>query len=418
MPELRLKRGDVMRLEGQLSLEIKEGKVSISGGLRGEGDKVVIPRAKSVPLEAEGEALIEYTLGQEGKIEQLPERTIPKEWDGFVSEVIERKPRVMLVMGDVDVGKTFFTTYLANTLLKHGLRAGAVDSDVGQADIGPPTTMGIGIFEKPVALLYEVPLANAYFVGSMSPSGHMLEFVVGMKWLVDHGLKKSDLVIVNTPGWVSGGPGRSLQLYTIELINPDIVVALQRKGELEHLLASVSPSKVRRLPVSAKVRPRSPSERAALRAMLIGKYFEGAGRLVLDLRRVRFERSYLGTGKPIDAQTMGLGAQVVYGEEIPEGLLLVTKRKLSDEKLRELESKFKSVKVIREGDERSVIVGLVNDVNELIGLGIVEKIDYERGQMVVLTPVKKAEEVSSVQFGSMKIKPTGEEIGTVKPGTF
>ena len=418
LPKLELKRGDVVRLEGQLSLEVKEGEVSVSGGLRGKGSKIVIPRAKSVPLETESDALVEYTLGPEGKVERLHERTIPKEWDALVSEVIQRRPKVMLVMGNVDVGKTFFTTYLANMLLRHGMRAGAVDSDVGQADIGPPTTMGLGVFEQPVALLYEVPLSNAYFVGSMSPSGHMLEFVVGMKWLVEHGLKKADLVIVNTPGWISGGPGRSLQLYTLELINPDLVVALQCERELEHLLASVPPSKVRRLPVSAKVRPRSPSERAALRAMLLGKYFEGAGRLVLDLRRVRLERCYLGTGRPIDTQTLGLGEKVTHAEKIPEGLLVVTRRRLSEDELRELGLKFGSVKEIQMGSERNVIAGLVNDANELLGLGIVEKIDYERGQIVVVTPFKNADEIAAVQFGSMKIKPTGEEIGTVKPSTF
>ena len=408
----------MVRLEGQLSLEVKEGEVLISGGLRGKGSKVVIPRAKSVPLEVEGEALIEYTLGQDGKIEQLPERTIPREWDVLISEIVKRKPRVMLVMGNVDVGKTFFTTYLANTMLRHGLRAGAIDSDVGQADIGPPTTMGLGILEQPVALLYEVPLSSAYFVGSMSPSGHMLEFVVGMKWLVEHGAKKADVVIVNTPGWVFGGPGRSLQLYTLEIINPDMVVALQRERELEHLLASVFPGKVKRLPVSTKVRPRTHGERASLRAMLLGKYFEAAGKLILDMRKVRFERCYLNTGKPIDLGELRVQAQIVHAEQMPEGLLVVSKKRLSEGVFRELEAKFGHVRAITKGSERNVIVGLTNDENELLGVGIIERIDYERGQMMVITPVKSAGEVSAVQFGSMRIKPDGVEIGTIKPGTF
>ncbi len=390
----------------------------ISGGLRGKGSKVIIPRAKSVPLEVGGEALIEYTLGHDGKIEQLPKRTIPREWDALISEVIEKKPKVLLVMGNVDVGKTFFTTYLANTMLRHGLRAGAIDSDVGQADIGPPTTMGLGILEQPVALLYEVQLSSAYFVGSMSPSGHMLEFVVGMKWLVEHGLKKADVVIVNTPGWVFGGPGRALQLYTLELIDPDMVVTLQREGELEHLLASVSQSKVKRLPVSTKVRPRTPSERASLRAMLLGKYFEDAGKLSLDLRKVRFERCYLHTGRPIDLGEIKVRAQIVHAEQMPEGLLVVSKKRLSEGVLRELKAKFGNVRAITKGSERKVIVGLTNDANELLGIGVIERIDYERGQMAVITPVKSAGEVAAVQFGSMRIKPDGVEIGTIKPGTF
>jgi polynucleotide 5'-hydroxyl-kinase GRC3/NOL9 len=418
LPELKLKRGDVVRLEGQLSLEVKEGKVLISGGLRGEGSKVIIPRAKSVPLEAEGDALLEYTVGQDGKVEQLTERTIPREWDALISEIIQRRPKVMLVMGDVDVGKSFFTTYLANIMLRRGLRVGAVDSDVGQADIGPPTTMGLGIFEQPVAQLYEVPISNAYFVGSMSPSEHMLEFVVGVKWLVERGLKKADVVVVNTPGWVSGGPARSLQLYTLETLDPDIVVALQREGELEHLLSNVPPTRVKRLPVSAKVRSRSSAERASLRAMMLGKYFEDAGKLVLNLRKVRLKRCYLHTGRPVDVGELGVQAHIVHAEQMPEGILVVTKRKMDESTIRELEARFGHVRIIIQGSERNVIVGLTNDSNELLGIGIIERIDYERGQMTVLTPVKKADEIAAVQFGSMRIKPDGEEIGTVKQGTF
>lgn len=418
MPELKLKRGDVAMLEGQLSLEVREGEVLISGGLRGKGSKVVIPRAKSVPLEAEGDALVAYTLGQDGKVEQLSERTIPREWDALISEVIQRRPRVILVMGNIDVGKSFFTTYLANTLLRHGVRVGAIDSDVGQADIGPPTTMGLGVFERPVALLHEVPLSHAYFVGSTSPSGHMLEFVVGMKWLVEHGLEKADTIVVNTPGWVFGGAGRALQLHTLELINPELVVALQREDELEHLLASVFSAKVRRLQVSAKVRPRSPGERASLRAMHLGRYFEGAGKLLLDLRKVRFERCFLHTGKPIDIETLGVRWKIVHAEKLPEGLLVVTKRALSESALRGLEAKFGQVKEIIQGSEKNLIVGLVDDAGELLGIGIIEKIDYERGRVTVLTPVEDAREVAALQFGSMRIKPTGEEIGTLRPGTF
>ncbi len=143
MSEIKLKRGDVVRLEGQLSLEVKEGEVLMSGGLLEKGAKIVVHPAKSVPLEAEGDALIDYTPGRDGKVEILPGRTIPREWDAPISEIVRKKPRVVLVMGDVDVGKTFFTTYPANTLLRHGLRAGAIDSDVGQADMGPRTTIRI-----------------------------------------------------------------------------------------------------------------------------------------------------------------------------------------------------------------------------------------------------------------------------------
>jgi len=66
--------------------------------------------------------------------------------------------------------------------------------------------------------------------------------------------------------------------------------------------------------------------------MLIGKYFEGSEAMVLDLRRVRFERTYMKTGHPLNASEFG--RQVIYAEKIPEGIILVTKGRLDEETLK------------------------------------------------------------------------------------
>ncbi len=417
MPELQLKRGEVVRAEGLVSLQVKEGGVSIVGGLHERGAKVVIPKAKSLPVEAESDAVIEYTAGPGGAIERLPGRTIPPEWDELVGEIARIKPRVVLILGEVDTGKSFFTTYVANTMLRQNLRVAVIDGDVGQSDVGPPTTLGIGVIEKPVAILQEVQPEAAYFVGSMSPSGHMLEFMVGMKRMVEHGLQRADVTVVNTAGWTTGGPGRALRLYEMELLNPDLVVALQRGKELEHLLKSVSPGKVRRLTMSKQVRPRSKSDRTFLRELYLARYFEGAGRLTLDLRKVSLERCYYRTGEPLDPKGLGV-APIVYAEKIPEGLLVVVDGELSQDVVRELEAKFGNVHVTPLGSEKNVAVGLADANDELVGLGIIDKIDYARERLVVVTPVKDVSQVSVVQFGSMRISPKGKEIGTVKPGSF
>ncbi|MEM2908247.1 MAG: hypothetical protein QXP65_03515, partial [Candidatus Hadarchaeales archaeon] len=87
MTKLRLKRGDILRLEGLLSLQVEEGKVLISGGLHEKGSKILIPKAKSLPLEAEEDAVIDYSLGEGGHIEHLSERTIPPEWDALIRDI-------------------------------------------------------------------------------------------------------------------------------------------------------------------------------------------------------------------------------------------------------------------------------------------------------------------------------------------
>ncbi len=417
MPELQLKCGDVIKVEGLVSLHVKEGKVSVVGGFHEKGAKIVVPKAKALPIEAEGDAVIEYTVGQGGAVEQLAGRTIPPEWDELVSEIAQTKPRVILMLGEVDTGKSFFTTYIANTLLRQNLRVAVVDGDVGQSDVGPPTTVGIGIVDKPVVILQTVQPSSAYFVGSMSVSGHMLEFMVGMKRMVEHGLQNADVTVVNTAGWTSGGSGRALRLFEMELLNPDIVVALQRGKELEHLLKSVDPAKVRRIAVSKQIRPRSKSDRTFLRELYLARYFEGASRLLLDLRKVSLERCYYRTGEPLDPKGWGDNS-IVYAEKIPEGVLVVADGGLSQETMQELVAKFRNVHVTQLGSEKNVIVGLADANNELVGLGIVDEIDYAREKIAVITPVDDASKVASVQFGSMRITPEGKEIGTIKPGTF
>lgn len=417
MPELKLKRGNVIKIEGFASLHVKEGKVSMIGGLHEKWAKVVIPRAKSIPIEAESDAVIEYMLGPGSKMERLPGRTIPREWDTLVGEIIAKKPRVVLVLGEVDTGKSFFSTYVANMLIKKNLRVAVVDGDTGQSDVGPPTTLGVVVVEKPVVFLQDIPLHSAYFIGSMSPAGHILEFMVGIKRMVEHGLKNADVTVVNTAGWTSGGPGRAFRLYEMELLNPDIIVALQRGKELEHILKSMDQSKVRRIQVSKQVRSRSRSDRTFLRELALARYFDGAGRLILDLRKVLLERCYFRTGEPIDPESLG-DPSIIHAEKMPEGLFIVVSGELSDSKAQELKAKFKNLHTINPWGAKNVIVGLANSNDELIGLGIIDEIDYVREKLAVITPVKDASHVAAVQFGSMKITPDGKEVGTIKPGTF
>lgn len=83
-----------------------------------------------------------------------------------------------------------------------------------------------------------------------------------------------------------------------------------------------------------------------------------------------------------------------------------------------MEEKFGRIKAVTTGSEKNVLVGLVDGANMFVGIGIIDEIDYTRERMAVITPVKNVEKIAAVQIGSMKLKPTGEEIGTVKQGTF
>ena len=105
------------------------------------------------------------------------------------SEVIEAAihDRVILMMGAKDTGKTTCTRDLANELFRRGYSVGVIDADVGQSDIGPPTTIGFGTVETVLEDLSHAVVRHLYFVGSISPKGHLLPVITGTRKMLDKG---------------------------------------------------------------------------------------------------------------------------------------------------------------------------------------------------------------------------------------
>ena len=78
--------------------------------------------------------------------------------------------RVTLVLGANDAGKTTLVTGLASALASRGFVVGVVDADLGQSDVGPPTTVGLGRVRRPIASLQEAEVLGLEFLGMTSPA--------------------------------------------------------------------------------------------------------------------------------------------------------------------------------------------------------------------------------------------------------
>lgn len=415
MDKMELQSGDVLRVEGPVVLEVRGGKTKIVGESYGGRRKISVPKAISVPLEAETSVKITYKKGEEGKLEKLSGQTIPPEWNSVVDEIIYEEPDEVMIFGETDTGKTFFSTYLANKMLESGIAPAIVDTDTGQSDIGPPGTIGLGVPNSAVALLSEVRARNSYFIGSMSPSGHIPEFLVGMKRMTELGLKEADLVIVDTPGWVTGR-GRKLQYLGAELLGPDLAIGLQRESELEHLLKIIA-GEVQRIPASENVRARTAHERSTLRRESLAQYFKQSKELSLGLDEVRLERCYLGTGIEVDPRSLDI-AGIVYAEKTRKRMTVVSEQSLMKEEIQNLERKFKKVNLLEKGDEKYVFVSMIDEDGNMMGVGSIEEIDYTSRKIKIITPVMDGKKVAGIQFGSMRTTPSGQEIGTLGPGAF
>jgi len=415
---LKLKRGDIYLFKGPCLLKISNGKFQAVGKVLENREQVTIAKGKSIPVEtvADGELMVEFEEG--GEREDLSERTIPDSWDRLAEQLSKQRARIILILGETDTGKTFFSSYLANKLLDYGLKVGILDCDTGQSDIGPPGTIGLAVLDRQIVFPSEVEPTALYFTGSNSPAFHFIPSLVGLKRLVDRGLTLADILIIDTPGWVQGDRARALHRSEIEMLSPDVIILLQRSEELEHLVRNYPQEKIVRLLVSKGVLPRNHEERKALREAMYKKYFKQGNYVELDLDEVQTDRAYFKTGKEIKLE----GMQYLWAERLSgwEGVLVVTEEPLSEEEsiIVKREAGVSNLRNIIAGNEKNLLVGLLDSMGEVLAIGIVDRIDYKARRIRLFTPVREKEKIRTIQFGSLKLTPEGSEAGFVEPGYF
>ena len=320
--------------------------------------------------------------------------------------------RVMLVIGETDAGKTSFTTFLARALLERGVSVGVVDADLGQSDIGPPTTVGLGRVRLPVERLEDAEVVGLYFVGSTSPQGHLLPTVAGTRAMVQRALGLGfDRVIVDTSGLVQGEPGRLLKQHKIDLVEPDLVLALQRSGECEHILrpyaAGARPAVLRLAPAGVG-RRRSQEERRQHRERSLQAYLAGARPVSLDLSRVILRQPALYVGQPLPPRQVEdlaalLDDMVLWAERRGGELVVVTPDPLKEPQVRQIQKRHEDLGLANYSldDFQGVLAGLDDADRETLGLGVVRSIDFAKQTMVVETPVPEAE-IAAVRLGRHK----------------
>ncbi len=338
--------------------------------------------------------------------------TLDPSWEAAVARAAEA--RVLLVIGETDTGKTSFTTFLAGTLLARGFSVGVVDADLGQSDIGPPTTIGLGRLRAPVERLADAEVVGLYFVGSTSPQGHLLPTVLGTRLMAQKALRLGfDRVIVDTSGLIQGEMGRLLKQHKIDLVEPDLVLCLQRNGECEHILrpyaAGTRPT-IMRLASSGPTRRRSQEERRQHRERSLQAYLAGARPVSLDLGRVVLRQPALYVGQPIPPRQVEdlaalLDDMVLWAERRGNELVLVTPDPLKEPQVRQIQKRHEDLGLANYSldDFQGVLAGLDDANRETLGLGVVRSIDFAKQTLVVETPVPEAQ-ISAVRLGRHKLR--------------
>lgn len=206
----------------------------------------------------------------------------------FLDKIEEGGRRRIMFMGATDTGKTHLVLAAAEALCEGGRRVGVLDFDLGQSTVGPPGCVGLQLpWEKgmdplfPTAMVFLGFLSPAFDVGSVIEAGLRLE-----KRATEWGY---EVLLVDTSGMVEGGLAGLLKRSKIRALRPDLLVLLEREGEMEHIFRGLerdSYGGLVKLKPSPEARSRSREERSAYRRERFRRYFRAPHEMILDLERV------------------------------------------------------------------------------------------------------------------------------------
>jgi polynucleotide 5'-hydroxyl-kinase GRC3/NOL9 len=348
-------------------------------------------------------------------------RELYPEWQQAVDELVASR-KTVLVLGGIDSGKTTFCSLLLKFKHQAGMQVGFVDLDAGQTTVGPPAAFSSVVIRKPYELLQDLTPDSLAFLGDVSPVRHGALALAGARRVLDDLMPlQPDSLVIDTDGYIGGWHGRAYKLMLIDLLRPQVIVALQRKDELAPILDALrrrADWNLHELPVPQAILRKSPPFRSQHRRAAFARYFERAQSHTLPLEQFSFIGRRLGGGQPIsDARRRYLADQVraelLHAEMVGDSLHLIVRQPLSDaqiETLMTLASVDKLV-MLPQSAYHNLLVGLIDYTGRCYGLGLIESLDFKARTLGVLSPVRSVDPVRWVQLGYLRILPDGTELG-------
>jgi len=302
--------------------------------------------------------VFEVRIGVAGSYRQVSGSTIPPSWRDAAG-VLVRTRGLAVILGDVDSGKSTLSTFLANTCLDHRVQTSVIDGDVGQADIGPPTTTSSSTVNKHIVNLQELRPERSYFVGDTSPSSIPDKLVQSITHLKDKIPTRSEITILNTDGWVREDEAVEHKLKLLDRLRPDLVLALGLDHELDHIL-ELQKRLTLRLESSSFARRRTREERKKAREEGYRRFLKNPIRLDLRLNTIKLRMFNAPKQQRLDQTSMHKGT----------------------------------------------IVGLLDVKGELLSIGRIERI----GNGIIRIITKAEETPRTVEIGAVILSSRSEEI--------
>ena len=389
---------------GRATIKITNG-AEIFGGLISSGT-VSIPYARQAPIKVEGELEVDLDGGY---VIQLPFNPIPRSWSESLK--LFSGGDSYLIIGGVDVGKSGYTLYISNKLISKGLKVGIIDTDIGQSDLGPPGTIGSAIMDKYYYNYVDIPLYNAYFIGDKMPTGHLLQIVIGTYKLHKELVRNTDIQIINTSGFIRGGPAKALKVGIADVIEPDKIFVLDREGETRHIIDALSRKyEIVKLEVPKALKPKRIWERRGYRRYYIERFLKNPKRIKLSLDEINIENT------AIHNTCMRIYRGYKYGMYYDgEKLRVFSYGNIPEEIRRELVEglNIRRYSFIDVSRLKGLIIGLYRE-DKFLNIGLLEGLDLFKREISILTNVD--EKVDRIVFGYVIYDSSYNEVVRLRPG--
>ena len=340
---------------------------------------------------------------------------VNQDWQKLANRIVKPQ-QIVLVIGATDAGKSTFCRFLVDSALAQGLKTAFVDTDIGQSQIGPPTTIGIKFLTPEMApVQFDGTADQIYFVGDLSPRSRYLETLTGTRLMVDSARETdTDFIVVDTTGYIHDAPAVFLKQHKIELIKPNHLIGIGRSTELEQITAYYSQQawiNIHYLRPHRSVRSKSSNARSRYRKVRFDAYFSESSVQQIPFEQIRGGRTPFFIGRIANEKELAIlsrlaETQVYHAEWGYRTLCLIASKSLSKATRTYIKDYLSLTSVTAEVGAyfQHRLVGLINkESGNTDAIGVIEAVDFQERKFSIRCQTNAAKHACAIQFGNYQL---------------
>jgi len=360
------------------------------------------------------------------------ELIIPGDWIPVIQKILKEKSTV-IVLGKTDTGKTSFIKAIARYLVIRNRKVIIIDGDIGQSSLGPPGTVNMCFLDFQRLKCTTTTVDEMIFIGHITPAECLGKLIHRVDQLYKISQRyKSDTIIIDTTGLVSGDTGIHLKSSLIEKIKPSMLIAFQAENELESIINKFTSQyfiQIFCLKSCQFVKRKNWRERKSRREKKYESYFQNLILKGFDFSTGCLMGTYYGHGKLLERKEVKYFSQkykikACSVEIRKDCIILITDNQkclIERDEIIDIKNDFKVSRIILIPVSwfQYFLVSFNNKAGLSEGLGIIEKINFREKNLTTYLPGNlKVDNFCQIEIGKLRVKPNGTELNYTKPSSF